>query len=870
MEDFLNHTNHLSHHFVSQTLLVLLLFSLASAGYWVNFNGSNQRASINITKYDQANNVIADNNITALRSFNIAISVPSIQVADYTQSGVVYKKICVPDFSGWTTEDHKPAIPVKIVMFEIPYGSTPAVTVSATTAKYLPNYNILPVGSAGTPTSDYYPVNTILKSEVYTIRNRQYLRLVIALAKARTDNNDFVVRSSVTLHGTITPSSTPAPYPVSPTFEMLARGESAGVNTGRAPERYMIIMNSQFLGNSDLEAFINWKRLKGYEVSIVTTSDIKIGGQPIFSEIRSYMRNLPANQFPVYLLIIGDGNAETGVSAFDDNYWYTDVYLADRDNDILPIADCFYGRLPARNTTELSIMLKKAMLMDRNPPISATYDKVLVAGLMSWKSDDKFEQSMFCETPDGVATYFENDAGGINYTCKRIITNPVEIPPTCFWYPSSFLWDNTSQIGTRVWNTLYSDLNAASNDVMGAFNNGLNLVFHRNHGVEGGWEAPQFGANVVRDYLTPVSALPVVYSINCLTGSYFSTTSNFTMEMLLNPSNGAYAIIAPTANTYSLSNDWMSHGIFMGLFENYRPWHSNNQFVDFDKDLPKMAGYVEGSARKLGPNLDFGKFYMLQNWDVNLQNAIESFHVFGDPEGEIVIHAPQTQVVTHPWIIPTGQVSFNVRTDANGVQVSLYSAALNIHQVAIAQGGVASFTINSGTSGWINVTVTGFSKRPYEGIIIVGPRTKRLENCFPATQGNPSTYTTLNALQDNSSVYCQLLNTSWPSQYWIIEPVTGESDKVRLKCQWSNGTYYYLTATGTSGAGNGDPVKGKILSNGSSSQMWIVENGRNGSKRFKSAWSNSTYLTTKKSTDMSDVVTQPNNPDWASQEWNIR
>jgi hypothetical protein len=145
-----------------------------------------------------------------------------------------------------------------------------------------------------------------------------------------------------------------------------------------------------------------------------------------------------------------------------------------------------------------------------------------------------------------------------------------------------------------------------------------------------------------------------------------------------------------------------------------------------------------------------------------------------------------------------------------------------------------------------------------------------LENVWSAAAKTP-TYLTLNGAGENSGVSCRTLHTDWAGQQWILEPVSGYPDRVRLKCLWnSGGTYYYLTATGTSGAGNGDPVVGKALRAAWASQVWIKESGRGGSTRFKSAWSMNTYLTVKTADDGAAVVCQPDHPEWSSQEWNIK
>lgn len=63
-------------------------------------------------------------------------------------------------------------------------------------------------------------------------------------------------------------------------------------------------MNDQFEGNDSLDSFINWKRLKGYEVDVVKTSEIDSSG-PDSAQIVAYMRDtLSSNEYPTFLLIM--------------------------------------------------------------------------------------------------------------------------------------------------------------------------------------------------------------------------------------------------------------------------------------------------------------------------------------------------------------------------------------------------------------------------------------------------------------------------------------------------------------------------------------------------------------------------------------
>jgi len=65
-------------------------------------------------------------------------------------------------------------------------------------------------------------------------------------------------------------------------------GAATGGDTGTPSppaERYMILMDDQFLGHARLADFVTWKTEKGYDVEIVTTSMIDGSGAPSHDQV---------------------------------------------------------------------------------------------------------------------------------------------------------------------------------------------------------------------------------------------------------------------------------------------------------------------------------------------------------------------------------------------------------------------------------------------------------------------------------------------------------------------------------------------------------------------------------------------------------
>jgi hypothetical protein len=118
--------------------------------------------------------------------------------------------------------------------------------------------------------------------------------------------------------------------------------------------------------------------------------------------------------------------------------------------------------------------------------------------------------------------------------------------------------------------------------------------------------------------------LHLVFSINCLTGSYHKD-NNFTMSWLTNTNGGAYCVIATTDVSYSGYNEWMSHGLYTAFLSDYNSWHNSSTTPDWTADLPEPTfGINDGRAVHLGEMLDFAKMYMFQYYGTD-NNAHDTF-----------------------------------------------------------------------------------------------------------------------------------------------------------------------------------------------------------------------------------------------------
>lgn len=648
--------------------------------------------------------------------------------ADTTADGPEYFDwLDVPGFSH-LHHVGKPRIPAKTHMLEIPDGVTPSVQFVPRRTTMLEDVRIIPVQplppgvipepppepfAMDTVTYDDplgYPESAIVETEIVGIRDCRILRVVVAPIRFAPAD----LSAEITYE-----------YDVIVTWNAQDAVVADPVD-GSALPIYMILTPDIYATNAALQALADWKMRKGLDTRMVTTSQINPGGAPSNAEIVAYMRGLPDEDYPRYLLIAGPHTETNGVAGAYFNthttnyYGYTDLDIACRtDTDFYP--DLYHGRLPANSQAEMTIMVNKVLEMDRNPPHSAMYQKVCVAGQIQDSNDggDNVADRLFCETADSVASYFESNTGGVPYFCVRAIVNPHGMTAEGLWNPGSILWNPTNKIGERIFNHFVSNAEA-QNRINTQANAGTSILLHRDHGyIHGvGWAHPQYLYTHV-NALTNAANRPVIFSINCNSGMY-NFPNNFARAWLAHSNGGAYAVFAPVDTSWSWLNDWLTHGFFAGFLSDYISGQNASEDPEWPKDLPDPGGAygAAGSARKLGQVLNFGKFYMAEHFSSN-ESTFRLFHLFGDPESQLRLIEPQSVTVTHPSVLPVSASAVTVTVSSANSIVCLYSPSLGLHAASAPIDGHAVFPLSLSGSGIIYVTVTGHDLRPYEAEILV-------------------------------------------------------------------------------------------------------------------------------------------------------
>ncbi len=681
-------------------------------------------------KADAAPRMVAPQVLKTASGLRVTVAVPGFMAgARRNAMGATFAEITIPGWSPRMSEVGAPAVPFRNVVLEIPAGVEPTVRLASAGTVTVTGLDVWPaqplpldVVPSPPPASfqqqaaiyaqdTLYPASHLIGWSTGRLRNRRLLVLELAPLLVRPARREGVMATHLEIAVDLAPAGRHAAA-----AEWLVED---GFSTG-TPSKYMILLDDQYATNALLAEFVEWKRRKGYDVALVRTSDIHPSGAPSCTNVVDYMQALPAAEYPEYLLIIGHQDPATGVAAWPfttTSGGYSDLYTACRDNeDFYP--DLYYGRLPATNHASLDLMLDKVMAMDRAPPDGGLFQKVCMAGMIQDSDHNNVADRLFCETIDALACYFEQDAGGVEYQCRRALVNPDNVMSNCAWNNDSIVWNAGQVIGGRVFQHFVSN-DVAVARILAEVNQGVILLQHRDHGQVNGWGSPGFNSAHVRGLTNGVNR-PLVLSLNCLTGAYHKDDC-FMRAWLEQPHGGAYAVLAATDESYSWRNDWMTYGVYAAFLPDFLAWHNASLDPDWPKNLPVPGGAygVAGSAPRLGSMLNFGKMYMGENYGYDLSTFL-LFHVFGDPETFVQLLAPATLAVAHPATVGPGAATITVAAGVSNAQVCLHSGPLGVHAIAsTGADGMAALAMSPAATGVVHVTVTRQGCRPYAGVIAV-------------------------------------------------------------------------------------------------------------------------------------------------------
>ncbi len=478
-----------------------------------------------------------------------------------------------------------------------------------------------------------------------------------------------------------------------PLFEGILLNHSAldgfdPLPASREDEADMIIIAPAGL-SAVLEPLATWRTKSGLSTMVVDVANI--GGNA--AGIRQYLQDAYdqwANP-PSFVLFVGD------TDLVPTNYLYvhpyhgtmtgTDLWYVTVDGED-SFADIHHGRISVEGVSDAQDVMTKILNYEKQPLPGAWNNHVFLAA---------YEESgrYFTIVSDMVYDYLTS----IGYDCDRAYEG-----------------------GTPPGNTA---------DVINNFNDGSFVVNHRDHGEENGWSHPSFKIQHF-DQLNNGELLPVVYSLNCLSGYFDAETDedggtfeSFSEEILRLSPGGALGVVAATRVSYSGYNDELVKGLYDAMWPGFDPGYPGGGSANPWGSPTYQQGVV----------LDFAKWWMYDKYvltdgagypwgpdPTTTRVEMEMFHFHGDPSLDVHTAQPSVMVVTHDPATVVGVPSFTVYADKEGALVAL-SINGELMGRAYISGGSAGVVFSDPPlePGVLDVVVTAHNRISHESEVQIAP-----------------------------------------------------------------------------------------------------------------------------------------------------
>jgi hypothetical protein len=472
---------------------------------------------------------------------------------------------------------------------------------------------------------------------------------------------------------------------------LLNHGEFEGYDPLGAPrdgEGEMIILVPDGLASA-VQQLAQWRTMSGLPTVVTTLTEA--GGDT--AGIRQYIRDAYEQWEtpPSFVLMVGDADLMPTEYKYTHPYhgtptgtdlWYFTVDGSDQ------FADIHHARLSVENGIELAATLGQILAYEKTPLTGNWNNHVFLA---AYEEPGRY----FTITSDAVYNYLIT----LGYDCDRAYQNGN--PP------------------------------GSTTDVINNWNEGCFIVNHRDHGDTDGWSHPAF-TNSHLSQLTNGMMLPVVYSLNCLTGYFDSETdqSGGTFESFcemlsrLNP-GGCIGVLGATRVSYSGYNDELCKGLYDAMFPG------------FDPGYPGMSSQNpwEYPTFQQGTVTDFAKWWMYDKYVLTggagypwspdptiTRIEFEMFHYHGDPSQDIHSAEPTAMVVSHDAATVVAVPSFTVYADEEGGLVALSIDGDLIGREYVS-GGMAEVVFDTPPTepGVMDVVVTAHNRIPYEAEVNIAP-----------------------------------------------------------------------------------------------------------------------------------------------------
>ena len=387
------------------------------------------------------------------------------------------------------------------------------------------------------------------------------------------------------------------------------------IDAKREKTEFLIIYGKDF--EKPAQELKEWKMKRGLETEIVSNQKIfepeedKVAK---IKKIKQYIREKRRTPYSHlrYVLLFGDVGEipnEQIRNSTTDHYYYTHRD-AEEEECLLPWVSG--GRIPARTESEGMSVVDQIIRYEKDPPGEKEYYQrmTMAAYFEDYGQDgeqDGRADKAFLKTMESIREHLISQDYNVNRVYVKNYKNPSR-------------YSDGSPIPEEVKKAMIYKAHGkdATQKLIRYINKGQLIVGHRGHGQKWGWDNPPFKNDDLKKISSQMPS--ILFSINCLTGS-FDWTKDCFAERILALDGGAPSLIAST----EFSGTWRNDSMIKALYDAIWPGVLHTFPVTTMKYPIKYC--------RMGDILNYAKAYILvaHGFNINTQKHFEIYHVIGDP-----------------------------------------------------------------------------------------------------------------------------------------------------------------------------------------------------------------------------------------------
>jgi len=450
-------------------------------------------------------------------------------------------------------------------------------------------------------------------------------------------------------------------------------GYPAHPDLTKYPVKYLIVAPRMF--ENELQTFIEWKTMKGFEVITAYTDVIGNSYSAIQTWIHAqYNAGTPTDPAPSFVLLVGD-TPQLPSNMGSSSGKMTDLYYASVDGDYFP--EMYYGRFSATTSAQLLTQIAKTLYYEKYEFTDPGYlnDVTLIAG-----ADGTWNPRVGQPTVKyGTINYFNAAHGFVNV--NDYLTSP--------------------------YSGCYSPEKIA-----------VSMINYSAHCGQTSWGDPSLSQSAVNAFVNN-GKYPVAVGNCCLAADFgYAECIGETWQRGVN--KGSVAYIGSSPSSYWFEDFYWSVGAFplQGNNNGYVPTFAETTWGSYD--APFNGDYVTTGGTVLVGNLAVTEVH-IQNYPSHSSPLYywQAYNVLGDPSLVPFYTEGTNNNVSHMAILPIGLPSYEVTAEPGSY-------------VGISKDGVLHGSALVGPTGIVQVPLTPVLSGGSVDIVVTKPQFKPYMAQVPA------------------------------------------------------------------------------------------------------------------------------------------